>query len=436
MKSINLDMEWSKFGRLVKTAICIFLFCFSNSLWAQDAYDNPGLGEQPVTSHPPDYKPLGVRAGSFMLHPGVELATEFHDNILYTDSFELSDTIFHIRPYVTAQSTWSRHSLTVRLAADVARYNDYGERDYEDYFAQLSGMVDVTSRSNFNYGLDYLQLHEERNNRSAEQGVTPTVFTLTGGSLGYNHTFNRLSLGILASLRQLDFDNVRKLDGGIIDNQDRDRDESSLQLRAAYQFQPGKQAFVSVVFNNVDYDQEFDRSGLNRNSDGYSLNGGVDFSISGVLSGDVFVSYHEQSYDDPQLNNVSGWAGGMGLTWLPTTLTTVNASITSGVEQTTIATSSGYLRTLYSLRVDHELLRNLQLIGMVSYTDNDYQQNDNATEFSRSYDKYWSAAIGATYFFNRSVYLSASYDYNDFSTNVLNDDFTANRFWLVLGLER
>ena len=43
-------------------------------------YDSPGLGQKPVAAHPQDYKPLGVRAGGFMLHPGVQLAAEYTDN--------------------------------------------------------------------------------------------------------------------------------------------------------------------------------------------------------------------------------------------------------------------------------------------------------------------------------------------------------------------
>ena len=435
MQSVNLAREWSKYSCAIKSGIYIVLLCLPGALWAQ-SYDNPGLGQKPVASHPPDFKPLGVRAGSFMLHPGVELAAEFNDNILYTYDFELDDTIYHIRPYLTAQSNWSRHPLSIRLSADFAIYDEFDIRNYQDYFVQINGIVDVQSRSSFNYSLDYMQLHEERNDRSATQGIEPTVFSLAGGSLGYDHTFNRLSLGILASLRSLDYDDNIRLNGDIIDNQDRDRDDTALEFRAGYQFQSDKQAYVSLILRDVDYDQEFDRSGLDRDNDGYTVNGGIDFSISGVLSGDVFVSYHDQNYDDPELNDISGWAGGMGLIWLPTTLTTVNARINSGIEQTTLRDSSGYLRTLYSLRVDHELLRNLQLMGMVSYTNLDYQLTDNASEFAREDDKYWSAAIGATYFFNRSVYLSVSYDYNKYSTNVPFDGFTANRFWVVLGLER
>jgi len=126
-----------------------------------------------------------------------------------------------------------------------------------------------------------MQLHEDRNVRSAEQGIKPTVYSLTSGSLGYDHTFNRLSLGILFDLGSLDYDNNRNIFGEIVDNQDRNRDTSSLMLRAGYQFQTNKQAFMSVVFNDVDYNEKFDRNDLARDSDGYSINGGVAFSMTG-----------------------------------------------------------------------------------------------------------------------------------------------------------
>ena len=109
-------------------------------LFAQN-YDDPGLGEKPVSAHPQDYKPLGIRAGSFMLHPGVHLAAEFTDNVFYTKNLKQSDTIFHIRPYISAQSTWSSHSLNVKLAADIARYADYDFRNYEDYFLIANGQI-------------------------------------------------------------------------------------------------------------------------------------------------------------------------------------------------------------------------------------------------------------------------------------------------------
>ena len=158
-------------------------------------YDSPGLGEKPVTTHPQDYKPLGIRAGGFMLHPGVQLAAQYTDNAFYNEQASESDTIFHLRPYLNAQSTWSKHSLYVRLAADIARYRDYTFRDYEDYFLQVGGKMDVRNRSYFTYSADYMNLHEGLNSRDSEQGLEPTRYDLWGASGGYSHTFNRLTLG-------------------------------------------------------------------------------------------------------------------------------------------------------------------------------------------------------------------------------------------------
>jgi hypothetical protein len=400
------------------------------------SYDNPTVGQSPVVEHPQDYKPLGIRAGSIMVHPGIELAAEFNDNILFTHDNTLSDEIRHVRPYVTAQSTWSRHSVSARLAADIARYADNSFRDYEDYFLQVGGHIDVKLQSKFSYGLDSMELHEERNVRSAEQGIGPTNYTLTGGNLGYDHTFNRLSLGLAYTPRSLSYDNTQRLDGSIIDNSDRDRTEQTYSARFGYQLTTGKQVFAKVGLTDVEYDQKFDRNGFDSSSDGFFLDAGMDWQLTGVLKGDAYVSYNERSYDDPNLADIDGWGPGAGLTWRPTKLTTVRGTINTSIEDTTQSTASGYQRTLYSVRVDHELLRNLQINGQLSYYENDYELLPDAPEFAREEDTVRRVGVGVTYFVNRSVWISASYDFTDFSSNIPNDDYESNVAWLVLGLER
>lgn len=399
-------------------------------------YDSPGLGERPIAAFPQDYKPLGIRAGTFMLHPGVQLAAEFTDNAFYASDEEESDTVYHVRPYLSAQSTWSRHSLNVTAAADVARYADFGERDFEDYFFGISGRVDVKNRSFMDYSADYMELHEGLNNRSSEQGVEPTQYTLYGGRVGYDHTFNRLSLAGSYGITYLDFDDVLGADGNLIDNQDRDRDVQNYTLRAGYQFQTDKQAFVSFSGFDVDYDAAVDRNGYVRDGDGYALSGGLNFTITGKLSGDVYVSYLDHDYDDSRLQDIDGWALGAGLQWNPTYLTTVYGKISSNIEETTDANSSGFLQTVYSLRVDHELTRFVQLNGFASYRNHDYEPIDPDLELTRSTDDVWRFGLGANWFINRYMYLNASYAYEKLSSSIPGDDYEVNTFWLVLGLER
>lgn len=413
----------------------LYLGLGSNMAFAQN-YDDPALGQQPVVSQPQDYKPLGLRAGSFMLHPGVELAVDYNDNVFYSYQNEQSDTIFHVRPYITAQSTWSRHSFSLRLSADIGRYADFDIRDYEDYFITADGRLDFQGRNTLGYRLDILQLHEDLNSRDSEQGIEPTVYHLLGAGLTYDHYFNRLSLGGAVDWRQLTYDDVLGEDGDIINNDDRDRNQALISITADYQFKTDKSIFLTVGWDETEYDQSIDRNGYHRDSSGYYISGGLDFTITSLLMGDVSVGYHKREYDDPQLRDVDGIGLGAGLTWFPTQLTTVRASFSSTIEDTTNADASGYFRTLYSLRVDHELLRDLQLTGRLSYTDSDYEPVVDAPPGSRTNDQVWRAGVGVNYFVNRWMFVGASYDFQDLSTNVANDGYKVNRVWLVLGFEK
>ena len=158
--------------------------------------------------------------------------------------------------------------------------------------------------------------------------------------------------------------------------------------------------------------------------------------MTGKLNGDFFVSYHDQSYDDPELPDVTGWALGAGLYWTPTQLTSVGARISSNVQPTTQEFASGYLMTLYSVRVDHELLRNLQLSGHLSYRTSDYQLTDDAPDDAREKDKTWQAGFGLNYFVNRYVFFSAAYTHDRLNSNVPGDNYNVNTVWLTLSLER
>ena len=427
----TMKTHWAiKFGKLLAAAALLA----SSSVLAQ-YYDSPGLGEKPVTTHPQDYKPLGVRAGGFMLHPGVQLAAQYTDNAFYNDQLSESDVIYHLRPYITAQSTWSRHSLNVRLAADIARYQDFGFRDYEDYFFQVSGKVDVKRRSSFSYSADYMNLHEGLNSRDSEQGFEPTRYDLYGLSAGYDHTFNRLSLGAHYSWRRLDFENAISIVDGVIDNQDRDRESNDLALSADYQFSTNMSVFARYSTYTVEYDEPFDRNGYQRDGAGFQVSAGIARQITGKLDASLFASYNDRSYDDPLLPATSGWAGGASLQWRATDLTTVTGSISSSIEETTLSTSSGYLRTLYMVRVDHELLRFLQINGFASYSDNEYQLLEDAPADARSNDQVYRMGVGLNWFINRHLFLGASYDHEKLKTNVPQNGYRVNRVWLNLGYE-
>lgn len=400
---------------------------------AQQYYD-PGLLQKTVDRKPVDFQSAGVRLGSFALKTGAELAVEHNDNIFYLEDDEISDTIFHIRPWVNLNSDWGRHALNLSAYVDIARFDDFDDEDYEDWVLNLDGRIDVKRGSNFNYKASYLQLHEDRSDPDDVGGIEPTEFSFSGLGVGYSHSFNRVTAALNIETVDIDYDDNINGDGDILDNQDRDRTRDALGLRLAYELSPQRSVFFGAEYNEVDYDQEFDNNGFARSNDGYKLQGGVAWAMTGVLSGELFVEYIDQEFDDPRFDNIDGFGIGADLDWTPTELTSINFRFANTPQETTQVDTSGFYSRLFSVRLQHEFRRNLLGNVRFSYTDNDYEFTGSGND-SLQDTEVIRAGIGLSYLFNRHVYLSGGYIYEDQSANTPIFEYTTNRWFVTLGLD-
>lgn len=401
--------------------------------YAQQYFD-PGLLQKTIEQKPQDFQAVGARWGSFMFHPGVELSHEWNDNIFYFPSNEIDDTIWHVRPWFSLTSDWNRHAVNLSGWADIARYNDFDVQDYEDWALRLDGRIDVRRESWFTYEVSNMHLHEDRRNPDDSFGLFPTEFDYSGFGGGYDHVFNRLKAGVYFRRTSFDYENNVDGVGDIIDNQDRDRDEDTLSFRIDYQVQPERSIFFTYASRDVSYDQILDRNKFQRSSDGHALSGGVNWDLTGVLEGDLFLQYNTQEYDDPRLNDVDGFSLGAGLTWTPTQKSLFYFRLAGGPQETTQPDTSGYMSRLYSVRFQHELRRNWLVHARLSYTDNDYE-TDSTNPFALQDTQVTRAGASLSYLFNRNFYLSGGYVYEDQDGNAQRFVFSSNRFFLTLGLE-
>jgi len=412
-------------------AACVLLL---PAVCSAQQYFDPGLFQKAIEQKPEDFRAPGARLGSFMLRPGVEVVFESNDNIFYLSDQEIDDTVWHVRPWASLASDWTRHALNVSAWGDIARYQDYDVQDYEDWAVRADGRIDVRRESYLSYEVSAMRLHEDRRSPDDRFGIRPSEFDYRGFGGGYDHSFNRLKAGVY--YRQMAFDYHDNVDGegNIIDNQDRDREQGTLTLRADYQWQPERALFVSYAWNEVDYDRPVDRNGFQRSSDGNAISAGIVFDMTGVLVGDLYGTFSEQQYDDPELLDVDGFSVGAGLRWTPTLKTLLHLRFAGGPQETTQPGTSGYFSQLWSLRLQHELRRNLLFSARVSYTDNNYEAT--RTEETTLRDtQVTRAGIGLSYLFNRNVSLAAGYTLESQDANNPNFEYDANRLFLVLGLE-
>jgi hypothetical protein len=400
---------------------------------AQQYYD-PGLLQKTIDRKPVEYQSPGIRLGRFLLQPSVELAWENNDNIFYIENKKISDSIIHIRPELNLKSDWSRHSLNFSAYADIAKYNDFGSEDYEDWAVSLDGRIDVKRKSAFSYTASYVQLHENRSSPDDVGGIKPTEFTFSGFDVGYIHTFNRLTADLIYDSKDTDYSNNLNSDGDILDNQDRDRTRDALALRMSYEIAGQRAVFIGATRNRVDYDQAINNDGVSRSSDGYGFQGGLSFDITGLLVGDMYLQYLNQKYDNSDFNGVDGFGLGAGLNWTPTRVTNINLRFANTPQETTQSGTSGYFSSLYSVRIQHELRRSLLANLRFSYTDNNYQNNGVGGD-SLDDTQVYRYGIGLSYLINRHIDISSGYFYEKQRANSTTFEYTTNHWFVTLGFE-
>jgi hypothetical protein len=381
-------------------------------------------GETVTGRKRPELDPLGVRAGTFFIYPKLELEESYSDNIFADEDDEESDFITRILPSLRIDSDWANHALSLEGGADVGRYLDNTDEDFEDFHFGASGRVDVRRSTNVRARVRYQALHEDRGSPEDVNGVEPTEFDIFSGDVRGFHNFGRVNVTLGGTFDRYDFDDVATT-GPPINNDDRDRDEVEGSLRVGYEIVPEYEAFIRGAYNFRDYDSGLDDSGVNRDSDGFEVVVGLEADFGGIVFGDFFAGYKSQNFDDASLNTVDGPLVGADITWNVTPLTTIVGTASRLIRETTQAGVSGRFLTTVGLSADHELLRNLLLGADVSVSHDDFEGIDRT-------DLIYQAGVNAKYMLNRYFYVSGGYDLRMRDGDSSADDFTENIFFIRL----
>lgn len=391
-------------------------------------------GESVLNRDRPNFDPLGARVGSFVVKPRLRLDGEFNDNIFATDTGEQSDFITTVSPNVVVQSDWGNHMLRFQGGADIGRYLDSNSENFEDYRIGADGRLDVTRRTKIRGGVGYRRDHERRSSPDDVSGIEPTIFDVLSATLEASQTFNRLTVTLGGVFDRYNFDDVARANGTVINNDDRDRDQIEGSAKLAYEIAPRYQAFVRGAYNVRNYDTAVDDNGVNRDSDGYEMVGGVSVDFGGITFGDFYAGYRSQKYDDSRLATASGPVVGADVTWNVTPLTTVVGSLSRVIRESTSrdantgAFASGRFFTTVGLSVNHELLRNVILGADISASQDDFEGIDRT-------DNIYRAGVNAKYLLNRYASLGGEYRFRMRNSDVNSADFSENVFLLRLQVQ-
>lgn len=410
-----------------------------------DAKRQPQRGDTVATRQRPELQQLGIPAGGFRVYPKLGYTVQHNDNIFAVENNRQSDQISIYSPGVALASNWTRHDVELSANADLGRYRDFSSEDYDDWQVSINALLDVSRSTRIRFGALHANLHEARGSSDDARGLQPTTFSTTQEFVGLKFQPGRFSLSPTLDFNSFDYDDVQALRFDSIEQDDRDRKEYTLSLRGAYEVgrrpdvfvrsrriardydmlqaftrfdhsSQGYEARVGTMFEVFvlarhivrDYDMLQASTGFDRSSDGDEAGVGMMFELSGITRAQFFVGYRKQRYEQP-LPDISTPIFDLSLIWNASNLTTLELSVLRSLRETNASFYSGYVSTLASIKLDHELRRNLFLQAEFGQIVDNYEGTTSTTPE----DKRVKTSAGASWVLNRNVDISFRHEYTN-----------------------
>lgn len=309
----------------------------------------------------PDYDQLGIRMGSFQLFPRLETSVGYSDNIYLSDNDKTDAAYLTVAPSLQVNSGWSRHDLRLEARGNFKRYAEESRRNEDGYQFGARGRLDA--------GLDYSFTGEARYTRQYESPLAGDTVANLAVLSSYNRAYfsgraeRRAGRSrIIASVDYTDLDfNPIELPTTDFDQSYRDRGIVRGIVQAEYAMTPSISFYVQGAHDWTDYRKLTQTGQANLDSRAYRILGGVNFDLSSLMRGTIGIGYVNRDYRSGLYDDVHGLSMEGQLEYFPSELTTITATARRILADATISSANAYFDNRFSLRVDHELLRNLIL---------------------------------------------------------------------------
>lgn len=348
-----------------------------------------------------EYDPQGMRLGGFDLNATLDLGAASTDNLFAEETGEDADIVYTVTPSARLASHWSRHEMAFVAGANFKSHADFSSEDADTGYVGADGRLDVGRDSSLSARARYANEVESRTNPDALTVNEPVVYTRSELAVSARHAFSRFRVIGTAAQSEYDYD-----DAGALDQDFRDSDENSFTGRLEAEVTPRIGVVLQARADQRDYDNS---PGLS--SEGRTYLAGVSVDLTDLLRGEVTVGQFDRDYDSG--GGVSGTAIASNLEWYVTRLTTINLSARRNGEDSGATVAQPYVESEYSVRVDHELLRNVILTAGARTGRREYEVIDREDEFM-------SGQIGADYLFNRRLVLQARFNHDETESNGAN----------------
>ncbi|RYZ13328.1 MAG: hypothetical protein EON61_07380 [Alphaproteobacteria bacterium] len=348
----------------------------------------------------PEFDPEPLRAGAFVIDANILGAVEFNDNVYAQETNKVDDTIIRVRPEVIARSNWSVHALTVGATVDHRQFTGEDSETATDYNLFANGRLDVTRNFSFTGNAATGQTTEARYEPGSQFAPEPAHDKYVTADIGASYRSDRLLLQGQVGASQHNYQDFYP---------QRDFDETFVGGRVSYAISPDVAVFADVRQAELDYD---DTALINRDGTQTSLRAGVNFELSAPFRGEIAVGQVNDKRDAPGSEDAKSASVDAAVEWFPTQLTTVTFRGFAGITDPGIQEALSADTQRYSVRVDHELLRNILLHAEAGFGTYKYNASPLFPTYDRQ-DDFTDVNIGGAYKLNKNARVEAGYTFHN-----------------------
>jgi hypothetical protein len=371
-----------------------------------------------VTATDP-YAAKGLPLGGFRLYPTIEITGNYDDNVYLTETNPKDDFFARETPQAMLHSDWSRHELDVYAAGSFYQYDNLPLQDHIDWDAGGDGRLDIYQGLALSGSGSYSAEHLA--NSSPDQpdsAKSPTPFSIvqSNATLAYNPYHFGFYVG--GTFSRSIYEPSKLIDGSLEDNSDRNEDSYSGFVKASYEFSPGYALFVQGNENSVHYDLPVDRSGIDRNNQGYTANAGLDMLITTLIRGQAFLGYMKQQFKPP-FGEVTGLNFGANVDWAVSSLWTVHLIASRALNGTILVNAATEDDKSVQLSADYRVLSNFTITGSAMYLDAAFDESGRT-------DHYIEPRLQLTYHMNPWLSVEMSDTFQRRNSTTAGQDFDDN----------
>jgi hypothetical protein len=374
------------------------------------------------------FDPLGIRIGSFVLFPELDIGGTYYSNVFRTPAAR-SDVAATVLPSARLVSNWTRHALEFRGLGDLSFYNEFDSENNKGYLLETRGRLDILRHTNIEGLVSRDVAQESRSALDASSAGSRANVTTDRAVATLNHRFNRLGLQVRGSVADYKYGDSENL-GVVTSSKDRDYTAFEETVRATWELKPALLPFAEVTFVQRNFDTAPASDLINRTSTGERLRAGLSFGNTGqILRGEVSLGYGIETPDDSRLKSVDGLIIDGNATWRASELTSFLFTARSDIQETTTTNVGGSFYRFVSIEARHALRKYLIATAGLSYSTQDSQ--DGVID-----ERELRASLGLEYFLSREAVLYTRYAHTSFDAVGADSDYEADEVRFGMRLRR